>query len=383
LKIEDVLILEPDKEFAVRLVQALNKISGYTISVVPTVKEACLHLVQGRKDLAFIPVNEGAKIIRSLRAVQPDLRLILVTPTAGIEIPVTYSGRVQGVLIKSLIDVELPVILEGVIDHPLVAESKSGTDGEEITTLDTAVLGSVLNKANLGRLVQTAVFASGSNLLAYCGKLKESEAATVAIRVGKGWYDMPYRSRLQFTHLPARAGDLLLYSHLVDGDYLITLVALPETPLSDLRHEAERMAAKLRNVVAGKAVAQTGLLGGGNGRGVDGRPSFAIVWRPVDALPVSLHVPLRRAIERLAVTNACVLTHTEIKSDLIHLVVTCPPGRDNTWAAYLFKNGSEQTLQQEYSEVANLWDTGFYATESTEPLEKAELNLFLDHNRSK
>jgi len=60
--------------------------------------------------------------------------------------------------------------------------------------------------------------------------------------------------------------------------------------------------------------------------------------------------------------------------------VTCPPGRDSAWAAYLFKNGSEQVLQQQFGVAATLWDKGFYAVESTDPLATAELNIFLEHN---
>jgi REP element-mobilizing transposase RayT len=89
---------------------------------------------------------------------------------------------------------------------------------------------------------------------------------------------------------------------------------------------------------------------------------------------------LRRALERLAAANACVLTHTLVRPELVHLVVTCPPGRDSAWAAYLFKNGSEQVIQQQFGVAATLWDKGFYAVESADPLATAELNIFLEHN---
>ena len=108
--------------------------------------------------------------------------------------------------------------------------------------------------------------------------------------------------------------------------------------------------------------------------------SFAIVWRPLKKLPPALEIPLRRALERLAATNGCGLQQVTVQSELIHLVVTCPPGRDSAWAAYLFKNGSEEIIQQEYSVNASLWETGYYATESEQPLSEAELNLFLQRD---
>ncbi|MCZ7670100.1 MAG: transposase [Chloroflexi bacterium] len=89
---------------------------------------------------------------------------------------------------------------------------------------------------------------------------------------------------------------------------------------------------------------------------------------------------MRRALERLAATNGCGLQQVSVQPEPIHLVVTCPPGRDSAWAAYLFKNGSEEIIQQEFNVTANLWETGYYATESEEPLTETELNLFLERD---
>ncbi|MCP4418582.1 MAG: hypothetical protein GY805_18335 [Chloroflexi bacterium] len=381
LPINHILILEPDRTFALRLIHALDKIGSFTVSMVPTLKEACLQMVQTDQDLAFVPVANGAKIIRSLRAVQPDLRIILVMPSGNEEIPMTYSGNVQGVLIKSLVDVELEMLVESVAQRSIVhLQQETAVAQDAIRSVDTVTLIATLQEARLGHLLQTILFARGTKLLAYWGELQESEAAIVAIHVGEGWTENEMPSRLQFIHLPARAGDLLLFTHQVVEDFLVTIVSLPEAPISEVRQQARRMAKKLKATLEGRALAQTGLLGEGFGAGK--RPSFVIVWRPDGILPNQLLIPLRRAISRLAVANACVLTHVQVESELVQLVVTVPPGRDNSWAAYLFKNGSEQTIHQEFELSGRLWETGFYATESTEPLGEAALRLFLDSANS-
>ena len=178
--------------------------------------------------------------------------------------------------------------------------------------------------------------------------------------------------------MPARAGDLLLYTHHVMEDYYLTLVALPETPLGELRTEAVRMVVSLKKIVLGRTaplkLPEADLT-------VDGRPSYSLVWRPVSALPNSLFIPLRRALERLAQANACILTHILVESEFVHVVANCPPGRDSTWAAYLFKNGSEQTIQQQYGVAASLWETGFYAIAATDPLKETELHIFLERDK--
>lgn len=380
---QDILILEPDKEFADRLVQALHEVGSFSISVVPTLKEACLHLVQSPKDLAFVPIAEGGKITRSLRAIQPDLRLILITPTADVDIPVTYSGRVQGVLIKPLLAVDLPAMMQEALAQPFyVRESAEMDESRTGQALDTAVLVSTMHQAEMGHFIKGAIFAREHKLLAYWGDLNERECATVALHVGKSWSDTAYLERLQFLHLPARAGDLLLYTCQTPPHFLLTLVALPETPVGELRRYAASLAARLGDVAGGRAQ-PTGqsFQFAANGENVHGRVTYAIVWRPLEPMADALKEPLRQALLRLAGANGCVLNHITIQPDLIHILVTCPPGRDANWIAALFKSGSEQTIQQEYGVVVSLWEAGFYATEATRPLSQAELDLFLAYDR--
>ena len=376
---EHILILEEDRVFANRLIEALNAVGSCTICVVPTVRDACFYLVQSRQDVAFIPIQEGAKIIRSLRAVQPDLRLVLVTPQANVEIPQTYAGRVQGVLIKSLLDVELPMILRGVLTQPLVGEDNDASISITPLSLQHNLIESTLQQTQLGRLIHTAVFIHNQTLLGHWGDLTESEAVMVAFQVGADWLDHHADSRIQFMHIPARAGDMLLYTQEVNeqGD-LVTLVGVSETPISELRHQANRMVGKLRKVLKGHQPPQTSFLSGG--ASIDGRTTYAIIWRPTEPLPSSIHIPLRRAMERISTINACILTHCHVQADIVHVVVNCPVGIESAWAAYLFKNRAEEAIRQEYGVTTHLWETGFYATESVNPLSEAEINLFLENH---
>ena len=374
-----ILILEPDRSFAVRLVRAINKIGHFKLSVVPSVRDGCLQLMQENQDVAFIPVSESSKIVRSFRAVQPDLRLILMTPTSEYDVPRTYSGSVQAVMIKSLMDVELQVVLEKALDQPLLNDKVDDAVAEmELEVLDTSVMDDALEQVRLSRLVQSVIFARGMKMLSFTGELSEKEAATVGMHVGRDWVSTN-PTRVQFLHLPARKGDLLIYSHQVLENYFLTLVAAPETPISELRSQAAKLVVTLKRIVLG----QTATLTGGflDGEKVDGRTSYAIVWRPTQSLPSSLIIPLRRALDRIAGTNACILTHTYVQPELVHVVVNCPPGRDSAWVTYLLKHGSEKKIQEEFGVLANLWDKGYYSVEATDPLSGSELNLFLERAR--
>lgn len=373
-----ILILEPDVTFAARLEEALRRSGAFVVTTVATVKEACLRLVRERQEIVFMTVTESAQVIRALRVFQPDLRLVLMTPTAETQVPAVYLGQVQGVLIKSLVDVELPMVMAAALNQPFLPSGPAPVRKAPAAVLPPATdaILAILQQAKLGRLVQSVVFSQEAQLLAHWGELTPTEAATVALHVVEAWDRAAHPVRVQFVHLPARAGDLLLYSCSVAKDYLLTLVALPETPLNELRSRSDKILAPLIKIVKGSTDPlprlQTGPL--------NGRTSYAIVWRPVRPLPLFLHIPLRRALERLAAANACVLTHTLVRPELVHLVATCPPGRDSAWAAYLFKNGSEQIIQQQFGAAATLWDKGFYAVESADPLGAAELNIFLEHD---
>ena len=54
------------------------------------------------------------------------------------------------------------------------------------------------------------------------------------------------------------------------------------------------------------------------------------------------------------------------------------PGRTSRWAAYLFKEGAEKEMQQQFELATELWAKGYYGAESAGPLTDAELNLFLE-----
>jgi hypothetical protein len=374
---KNILILESDQTFATHLTRALKATLPARVSVSPNVREACLQLVQKAQDLAFIPASNDTQVIRSLRAIQPDLRLVLMVPTGDYAVPDFYSGLVQGVLIKSLVDVDLTTILRQAGEQPFRSEEPAS---KPTGAPDTAVLIAALQQSQLGQLLQTVIFAQATHVLAHWGTLNDSEVANVALHVGQEWLQDNYQTRVQFLQLPPRAGECLLYTTAIDRQHLLTLVALPEMPLAQLRRQADQLTGYLLDALNGiSTFAAPSNKTSGNRNGAESnQKSYAIVWRPLAPLPQRLHIPLRRALERLALANGCTLRHATVQATLIHLVVECPPHRDSDWAAYLFKNGAEEIIQQEYGVTASLWETGYYATESPDPLSEAELNLFLE-----
>lgn len=377
--IEQILVVEPDNSFSDKLVDALRKAGPYHVVSATDLVEASLLLSRQSRDLAFIPLSENDNIVAELRAIQPDLRLVLTTPSAETSVPEAYLGKVQAVLLKTHLESDLYIVLKSAVTNPIVIEEDGKPrTGELLPPLETAVIIAALQRAELGNLVQTAVFAYKTDLLAHWGELNITQAATIALVVGDKWHVEEKGTLVQFIHLAARAGDLLLYTREVEENYLLTLVAQPGTSMRELRHTANELVASLAKVLKGQSLHEAGVEAAAAAPNNGNQKTYAIVWRPIRPIPQSLHIPLRRAIERLATANACSLSHISVHEKLIHLVVSCPPGRDSSWAVFLFKNGSEDTIQREYGVAASLWDTGHYAIESTQPLSEAELNLFLE-----
>lgn len=236
------------------------------------------------------------------------------------------------------------------------------------------MFGEALQQADLGTTILAIVLSRGPYVVAQRGKMSSPESAAIAIQVDEGWAERRPPAQLQFFHSTDQGEDLLLYSRPVRGGYLLTLVARPQVGVGPLRAKAELLANRLRMVRPGKVAESATELDVETAE----PPSFVLAWRPMNRLPAMMQEPLRQSLEGLAKRNACFLTHVDIRPEVVHLVVTCPPGRSNRWAAYLFKEGSEKEMQQQFELDSELWAKGYYGAESAGPLSDAELNLFLE-----
>jgi hypothetical protein len=236
---------------------------------------------------------------------------------------------------------------------------------------------------------QGIVLSRQAEVVASRGVGLEAKASAIAQLVDQGWREN--RPPVQVQFLPDGPGyeGALLYTRRVEDDYLLTLVAPPQTPLSELRVRADAVAARLELGHAG--VTQPGVNdssawaldsqatpGGQAPMHSAGRNTLALAWRPIGPLPDQLQEPLRQSLERLASAYACLISHLTIQPELVHLLVTCPPDRNTAWAAYLLKEGSEADLQAQFGLSAPLWAKGYYGVESATPLNENELGLFLE-----
>ena len=362
-----VLIIDEDKQFATDLWVALRKLGDFKVTTTRTLNEACLALIQETQDLAFLPLTNDDRPIRSLLVLQSDLHIILTTSDIETSLPEAISGKTQGILPKNRLDTALPGILAIVFDQAK-------------PTVDTPTAHAAIHTGILGPRVQAALLLQGGKLITYWGKLSKAEASLITETVNEGWTEAEKNTQVQFLRLPEQGHVLLLYTRALstrqplnqDKHYLFTLVAAPEVSLSWLRTRADKLVENLSSIVYPAATVPKPTL-------PTNSPSYAIVWPTEQSISTNQISSVRRVLERIAIANACALTHIDVQPQLIHLVVTCPPGRSSGWAVHILKSGSDEAMRQEFKQTRPLWHVGHYARESVEPLKPAELNIFLQN----
>lgn len=377
---KQILIVEPDEQFAGRLFQALVRAGDYQISSALTVREGCLIVGRQEQDLAFVPLADLEGTVEALRRLQPDLPIVVTVPGTDDAVPRAYVGQVQGILPRPAISLGLPDLLAKVEEQaahggrdPSAAATGSGYGG----------LAPLLQGSALPETILAALISRGEQLLAHGGTLSADQAEQVAQQVSASWKS-ELTGQIQFILLPSRTTDLQLYTRPVAAGMLLTLVSRAETKMETLRRQADKLAQQVLEAAgpvtadpdAASEPALTVRVREQPPREI-AEKSYALIWRSVGPLPAPLQIALRRALDRIASENGCVLTYLSVDETLVHLVVSCRPERSSAWIAHLFKREAEAAIQSQFGVEKQLWQKGYYAVEGTTPVSGAELNLIM------
>jgi hypothetical protein len=352
------------------------------VSLVPTMREACLIVAQQSQDLAFIPLEDADQLLHSLRALQSDLKMILTTADSQAFLSRQNRQGFQGLLHTNALETELPALLSKVqlSARPL----QPAQEMEAVWTPGLARLQQACRDAGLilgSSAVQMAVVSFGEQLIGFCGRGRESQALAVVALISRSWQKGQYTAQLQYLQLPDYYDARLIYSRVVAGAVL-SLVAEPETSVTNLRKIADHLARHLsgtKEELADIAQSRFTATGRSNGSSPEERPSatFAIAWRPVKPLPAILQKVVQDTIPILAKENGCRLHHLSVTATIVHLVIVCPTGKTAAWAIFFLKSGINQEIQRQFGTQTSIWHKGSYATESDQPLNEAELNMLL------
>jgi ActR/RegA family two-component response regulator len=395
------LVIEADGPFQRRLVVDLEAAGPYQVSVARTAGEGCRILKQQPHDLALIPLANSDALIHALRTVQPDLPLVLLADETELAIGQTVPETAQAVLLRSCLQTELPVALEQALAAVPVDSSAEEFDVglHLLPALDTAAAKELLLELEWPDSIRAALLVTNERPLVLWGTVDSQAAQTIAhqLQAGKEMLEQgALPVQMQFIELAdeERRVNALLYTRPVAPEFgaglLLALVALPRTTVTGLRNQAGAVAGQLHDLLCGSAtVAPATVAQSLDQPSTADAPepasnSFAIVWRAAAPLSDAAQNAIQDRLERIAQANGCLLHHTLVRPDLIHLVVTCPPGRNAAWVVHLFKHGLLAPGQNQATEGvtdAISWARGYYASEDDAPLSEVELNLFLEQDR--
>lgn len=382
-----ILLLDPDESQRQAAAGALRRGGISELSLASNWRQACLLLGQQPYNLALVSEATGsADLVRALRLIQADLRVVLLTANDQ-EANHLPMANTQGALSYPKLQSDAATALAEALRQPALPTTAAQTSAPP---LPISQMRDILKQAITDESIENSLIALETGLVVSRGALSERLAAAIAVIVRHCWNDASFPVQVQFLHLPTLSGDHVVYAQRVQADghgqpeLLLILLARPSTSMGVLREQADGAAQRLR--VASDAVMPSAALLAANGEVVgDGEDanverSYAIAWHPVAPLPAVLHIPLRRVLERLANAGSCHLHYLNITPDLVHMVATCPPGGNSIWLAQHFKNGSETEIQKQFGVNARLWARGYFARESNTPLSSAEINLFLERS---
>jgi len=397
-----ILVIESDETYAQRLLTLLKITGQYGVSLVKTMREAALLLAQQPHDLALAPMSDGDNLVRSLRAVQANLRIVLTTPRANIPPPTELPADIQGVLLMPLLEVDLLGLVRDALSQE-VKPIATIVEPEGIG-VDLPLLEEILKTSSWTEPVQAALLSYQAKRLASWGVLAKPELSALASQVDHDWHNEPRQP--QDVQIQFWGGDVgvsnpyVVYTRPTGHGLLLSIVAVSQLTITELRLQAdaaaEKIAAQLpapapaealadihvaeEAVDTVRAVAETAAKPAGPFITSSGK-TYTTIWRTLSPLPEAVLERLEFIFQEIAEDNGCLIKHKLLRPDLVHLVVACPPGRNSVWLVHLLKQQSEARLAADLEQEAGLWAKGYYATESSSLLSDSEIQLFLDRER--
>jgi hypothetical protein len=198
-----------------------------------------------------------------------------------------------------------------------------------------------------------------------------SSLERIAFRLERTWSGNAANVQIQFLQASLPANELIFYTRELEKGLLLTIGAMTETSIAQLRQQAELIMQLYQQTQTHQTGPEEVLLH----RPVNGTQDtvYAIVWQPQSPLPTSQHASLQQSLLQLAESNGCRLHHLGVDAGYIQVLIACPTGRSTAWAAHLLKRGSEKSLQQHYSSDTPIWRPGYYASEAKVPFPADEL----------
>jgi len=261
-----VLVVDASEQFGTLILQTLEDTGYYQVTLVTNGAEAVKFSQSSDIRLAIVdfdlPDSQGPDIIRQLQATIDDLAVIAIPYSTEPDDPSMKDLAVDGLLTKPFYLPDLLKIVATALDLPdapvSLAPSRPGPIGDEparpskplaswLTDVDQAA--QYLTRLFLDVSAVAAMLTRDQRLWAYAGDLDQSQLKDLTKMIASYWKGKGARgASVKFISFPETDDDFMLYSTIVSGDIILSLVFTAETSFSTIRHQAERFSKTLAQV---------------------------------------------------------------------------------------------------------------------------------------
>lgn len=264
---ESILIISPSSGFGELIRQALEEAGDFAIALEATVEEARQRLRRRTFDLCILDADVGELSLpdtwNHIRQVQPNLRLLLLSPDLSLSEAVLERLSPAGVLNKPFY---MPDLLSTVFQLLSVRErSVDEADGKPVADVTpppaATVLGGTpgwledvdraaqhLTRLSLESAAQASLILRGDRLWAYAGELSQPAVDELVHAVADYWATDGGSDLVRFIRLGASGGEYMLYATGLDQEFILSLAFDARTPFSEIRSQASHLARSLGNI---------------------------------------------------------------------------------------------------------------------------------------
>lgn len=371
-----VLILEPDPAIAAHLEKTLKLHGRYQPHKAESLRAACHMLAERRYGLAIIPALEANHRAHSMRALQPDLPIVLTLSKKDDSQSVDLR-QYQGHLSLDNLEEEMPAILIQARweKDQRIHNSSNSWRGDD--TFSRKGLKDLCRLIQLDGSVQQVILSKGLDFVAGGWVEDDKRAVDVVKRVNETWDGGVRSSQLQYYQIGDEDTVSLLYTRLIGG-YLLTLVTSHDVSLPVIRSQSDRLTAEITRKSIDERSTDQMEHRVPSSVTIDGDKawiSYALVIWPIEPLPRSLQRLVTKTIEQIARETNSDLKNLMVQEDRLQILVELPADRPSSWFAKKVKDGVKRKVQNKFGVSLELWASGFYASQADSPLSDTELSL--------
>lgn len=225
-----ILLLEPKPT---PLAAQIEQAGDFRVTRVPNVRGAGLALTEQRHELALLPMTRNDSMVYSLRVLQPDLQMYLLTDDlAEAAVPERQLRVARGSVPRPLVVAALPQLLDGSWAGRELSHQPEKQEEAAQKPLAEAQISALAHSYLQDERVRLVVVRRKGEVFGYQQEPDEPLLAAVAEWVRERWLGDTAVQLAFLNRSSSRADNFLLCSHRLGEDAVLTLGVEMEMPLT-------------------------------------------------------------------------------------------------------------------------------------------------------